>query len=80
MSWRRQAISPPTPNSLTLSALSKDGEPPSVDFCPPTQKYKIEKYHDSVKAFWVEPKFSDNVRVVDVSKTNVSRKTFFLVH
>lgn len=55
-----------------LAALCfEDGEPPTVDFCPPTQKYKIEKYHESVKAFWIEPKFADNVRVTDVSKTNV---------
>lgn len=51
-----------------------DGEPPTVDFCPPTQKHKIAKHHDSIKVNWTEPKFSDNVQVAHVAKTNVRRK------
>lgn len=65
-------------SSFSFSLVpQKDGEPPSVDFCPPTQKYKVERYHETVKAFWVEPKFSDNVKVIEVSKTNVSERALF---
>lgn len=50
----------------------QDGEAPVVEYCPPSQKHKIEKHHESIKAFWIEPKFSDNVKVTDVTQTNVS--------
>lgn len=50
----------------------KDGEPPVVDYCPLSQKHKIEKHHESIKVSWIEPKFSDNVKVTDVTQTNVS--------
>jgi hypothetical protein len=50
----------------------QDGETPVVEYCPPSQKHKIEKHHESIKVFWTEPKFSDNVKVTDVTQTNVS--------
>lgn len=52
----------------------QDGEAPSVDYCPPTQKHRIDRHHDSVEVLWNEPKFSDNVKVIEISKTNVRIK------
>jgi hypothetical protein len=52
--------------------INKDGEAPAVDYCPPSQKHKIEKHHESIKASWIEPKFSDNVKVTETTQTNVS--------
>ncbi|XP_053674472.1 uncharacterized protein LOC128724777 [Anopheles nili] len=46
------------------------GSPPRVDFCPDTQVYTIEGRHQSVKATWEEPVFSDNVGVVTITKSN----------
>ncbi|XP_035914416.1 uncharacterized protein LOC118513121 isoform X2 [Anopheles stephensi] len=46
------------------------GSPPRVDFCPDTQVYTIERRHQSVKATWEEPVFSDNVGVVTITKSN----------
>lgn len=48
-----------------------EGEPPLLDFCPQLQKFKIANNYDSIKAFWIDPKFSDNVRVTEITKTNV---------
>lgn len=59
--------------------IEKDGEPPVVDYCPPSQKHKIEKHHESIKVSWIEPKFSDNVKVTDVTQTNVSEKKYFFL-
>lgn len=47
------------------------GEAPIVDFCPESQKFKIQKHHDSIKVAWIEPKFSDNVNITEIRKTNV---------
>ncbi|CRK94785.1 CLUMA_CG008279, isoform A [Clunio marinus] len=64
--------------SCTTTIYVVDGEPPTVDFCPPTQKFRVEKHHESVKVTWIEPKFSDNVKVTDISQTNVSGSLFGL--
>lgn len=62
--------------TFIFSSPHEDGEPPTLDFCPTSQKHKIEKHHESIKVNWIEPKFSDNVKVTEVSKTNVRQKHF----
>ncbi|XP_050095151.1 uncharacterized protein LOC126577518 isoform X2 [Anopheles aquasalis] len=54
--------------TFTINVLP--GSPPRVDFCPDTQVYTIEGRHQSVKATWEEPVFSDNVGVVTITKSN----------
>ncbi|XP_055612375.1 uncharacterized protein LOC129758780 [Uranotaenia lowii] len=54
--------------SFTVHVMA--GNPPTVDFCPDTQIYTIEGRHQSVKATWEEPIFSDNVGVVTITKSN----------
>ncbi|XP_058065891.1 fibrillin-1 [Anopheles bellator] len=54
--------------TFTINVLP--GSPPRVDFCPDTQLYTIEGRHQSVKATWEEPVFSDNVGVVTITKSN----------
>lgn len=58
---------------MLMSFSNLAGEPPSVDYCPPMQKHHIDSHHDSVQVFWVEPKFDDNVKVTEVTRTNVRR-------
>lgn len=53
------------------------GEAPTVDFCPESQKHKVEKHHESIKVSWLEPKFTDNVNVTEIVKTDVSVEVFF---
>jgi hypothetical protein len=57
--------------------LLADGQPPVVEYCPDTQKYTLVKSHESIKLSWLEPKFSDNINVTDVTRTNVSKITFY---
>lgn len=59
--------------------LSSAGEPPTVDFCPNSQNHKIEKHHENIKIEWIEPKFSDNVNVTEVAKTNVTKTHKFYI-
>ena len=66
-----------TTSSSNNSIIGIDGEPPVVDYCPLSQKHKIEKHHESIKVSWIEPKFSDNVKVTDVTQTNVSENKYF---
>ncbi|XP_058832942.1 uncharacterized protein LOC131690887 [Topomyia yanbarensis] len=56
--------------SCTFAVNVIAGRPPTVDFCPDTQIYTIEGHHQSVKATWEEPIFSDNVGVVTITKSN----------
>ncbi|XP_053687238.1 uncharacterized protein LOC128736775 [Sabethes cyaneus] len=56
--------------SCTFAVHVIAGRPPTVDFCPDTQIYTIEGRHESVKATWEEPIFSDNVGVVTITKSN----------
>ncbi|XP_055531345.1 uncharacterized protein LOC129722123 isoform X2 [Wyeomyia smithii] len=56
--------------SCTFAVNVIVGRPPAVDFCPDTQIYTIEGRHESVKATWEEPIFSDNVGVVTITKSN----------
>ncbi|KAG5677773.1 hypothetical protein PVAND_007504 [Polypedilum vanderplanki] len=64
--------------ACTTTLFVVDGEAPTVEYCPPSQKHKIEKHHESIKAFWIEPKFSDNVKVTDVTQTNLPGTLFGL--
>nr|XP_029726132.1 uncharacterized protein LOC109432373 [Aedes albopictus] len=57
-------------SSCTFVVNVMAGKPPTVDFCPDTQIYTIEGRHQSVKATWEEPIFSDNVGVVTITKSN----------
>lgn len=57
-------------SSCTFDVKVIAGSPPTVDFCPDTQIYTIEGRHQSVKATWEEPIFSDNVGVVTITKSN----------
>ncbi|XP_065087472.1 uncharacterized protein LOC135709178 [Ochlerotatus camptorhynchus] len=57
-------------SSCTFVVNVMAGRPPTVDFCPDTQIYTIEGRHQSVKATWEEPIFSDNVGVVTITKSN----------
>lgn len=63
---------------LCFLSILPAGSPPRVDFCPDTQVYTIEGRHQSVKATWEEPVFSDNVGVVTITKSNVSSNTLHL--
>lgn len=60
-------------STILRMSISSAGEPPTVDYCPPTQRHHIDSHHDSVQVFWVEPKFADNVKVVEVTRTNVRK-------
>lgn len=62
----------PLHSNILFFLLQTAGKPPTVDFCPNTQIYTIEGRHQSVKATWEEPIFSDNVGVVTITKSNVS--------
>ncbi|XP_055619958.1 uncharacterized protein LOC129764668 [Toxorhynchites rutilus septentrionalis] len=56
--------------SCTFTVNVMVGSPPVVEFCPDTQIYTIEGRHQSVKATWEEPIFSDNVSVITITKSN----------
>ncbi|XP_070501322.1 uncharacterized protein [Chironomus tepperi] len=64
--------------ACTTTFFVVDGETPVVEYCPPSQKHKIEKHHESINVFWTEPKFSDNVKVTDVTQTNIPGSLFGL--
>lgn len=47
------------------------GEPPTVKHCPESQSHSLKLYDDSIEILWIEPIFSDNVNVTNISRTNV---------
>ncbi|CAD7082561.1 unnamed protein product [Hermetia illucens] len=62
--------------SCTFSITVLEGSPPTVKYCPSTQKYTLTEQDDSIKISWKEPIFVDNVNVTEISRTNIPGNSF----
>lgn len=55
----------------TFKIRIMNGTPPTIKYCPESQKHILKKTHDRIKVFWKDPIFEDNINVTNIYRTNV---------